>query len=248
MSLAAAIQILDQDVYQTATVQGAERRGQVGVTPNGRAFTYSHAGAVNLVAGQITSPPASTANYVNRTLSASFAAGVNQVTVTLGGTVNADVFKDWWFVVTDGTGKGQGAYPISGNTAATSGTSNATTVTIKGALNIALDNTSVVGMYPSQFSAQVVSDHTTAPAVPISGAPIVNVTAGNYYWSQTGGYASILSDDTSVVTKNANGIASNTVDGAVEIEVSGTVTNRVGYAPELMVAGKYSPFVLTLDY
>lgn len=248
MSLAASIQITDQDVYQISSVQNAEYRGQVASTPSGKTFTYAHAGAVNLTAGQLTSPVAVTANYVTRTLSSSYATGVNQITVTLGTTATADMFKNWWFVVTDGTGKGQGAYPVVGNTAATSGTSNATTVTIKGALNIALDNTSVVGLYPNQFSGQVVTDHTAAPAVPVSGAPTVNVTAAYFYWSQTGGYASILSDDTSVVTKNAGGIASNTVDGAVEIEVAGTVTTRVGYAPELMVASKYSPFVLTLDY
>lgn len=248
MSLAASIQITDQDIYQTSSVQNAEWRGQTASTSTGRTFTYAHAGAVNLTAGKLTSPVAVTANYVTRTLSSSYAAGVNQITVTLGTTATADMFKNWWLVVTDGTGAGQGAYPIIGNTAATAGTSNATTITIKGALNIALDNTSVVGAYPSQFSGQIVTDHTAAPAVPVSGAPVVNVTAGYYYWSQTGGYASILSDDTSVVTKNAGGIASNTIDGAVELEVAGTVTSRIGYAPELMVANKYSPFVLTLDY
>lgn len=248
MSLAGSIQIMDQDVYTISSVQNSEYRGQAATTPNGRIFTYGHAGATNLTAGQLTSPVTVTANYVTRTLSIAAAAGTNQITVTLGTTATADMFKNWWFVVTDGTGKGQGAYPIIGNTAATAGTSNATTITIKGALNIALDATSVVGAYPNQFSGQVVTDHNAAPAVPVSGAPTVNVTAANYYWSQTGGYASILSDDTSVVTKNAGGVASNTVDGAVEIEVAGTVTSRVGYAPELMVANKYSPFVLTLDY
>lgn len=248
MSLSSSIQITDQDIYQTSSVQNSEMRGQTASTSSNKTFTYTHAGAVNLVAGQLTSPVAVTANYITRTLSIAAAAGANQITVTLGTTATADMFKNWWFVITDGTGKGQGAYQIVGNTAATAGTSNATTITIKGALNIALDTTSVVGAYPNQYSGNVVTDHTAAPAVPVSGASVINVTTLFYYWSQTGGYASILSDDTSVVTKNAGGIASNTVDGAVEIEVAGTVTRRIGYAPELMVASKYSPFVLTLDY
>lgn len=248
MSLSARVQITDQDVYQASSVQNAEYLGQVASTTSGRIFSYAQAGASNLSAGKITSPVAVTANYATRTLSTSYAVGTTQITITLGTTASADAFKNYNLVVTDGTGKGQGSYTVVGNTAATAGTSNATTVEIRGALNVALDNTSVVGLYPSQFSATVVTDHTGAPAVPVAGAPVVPVTATYYYWSQTGGYASILSDDTSVVTKNAEGIASNSVDGAVEIRVDATVTRAVGYAPELMVANKYSPFVLTLDY
>lgn len=248
MSLAASIQITDQDTYQISSVQNAELRGQTATTSSGKTFTYAHAGAVNLSPGKITSPPAITAGYATRTLSIAVTQGTNQVTVTLGTTATQDQFKGANLLVTDGTGAGQGAYTVVGNTAATAGNSNTTTLTIKGAINIALDTTSVVGIYPSQFAAQIVADHTAAPAIPVSGAPIIAVTASYYYWSQTGGYASLLSDDTSVVTKNAGGIASNTVDGAVEIEAAGTVTSRIGYAPELMVANKYSPFVLTLDY
>lgn len=246
MSLAASIQITDQDIYQISSVQNAELRGQTATTPDGRIFSYAHAGASNLTAGKITSPPALTANYVTRTLTVtSTPAGSTSISVPLGTTSTSDQFRGFWFVVTDGTGKGQGSYPIVGSTAATAGNTNTTVVEILGALNIALDNTSVVGLYPSQFGAQVVTDHTTAPAIPVSGAPIVNVTASYFYWSQTGGYASILSDG--AITKNAGAIPSDATDGAVEIEVAGTVTQRVGYAPELTVTTKYSPLVLTLD-
>lgn len=246
MSLSALVQITDQDVYNISSVQNAEQLGQVASTSSGRVFSYAKAGASNLTAGKITQPAAVTANYVTRTLSSSFAAGVNQVTVTLGTTATQDAFKGFYLVVTDGTGAGQGAYQVVGNTAATAGNSNATTVTIKGALNIALDNTSVVGLYPSQFSSLVVSDHTAQPAVPVAGAPVVNVTAAYFFWNQTGGYASILSDG--IVSKNAEAIGSNGVDGAVEIRVDATVTRAVGYAPEATVDTKYSPLVLTLDY
>lgn len=247
MSLASSIQITDQDVYQQTVNIGAELLGQTATASNGRTFAYSQNGGVNLTAGQTTSPVAVTANYATRTLSVAAAALQNQISVPLGTTASADAFKGFWFVVTDGTGKGQGAYYITGNTAATSGNTNTTVVTVKGQLNIALDTTSVVGLYPNQESAVVVTPHGTSPAIPVTGVPVINITASNYFWNQTGGYASVLSDDTSVVTKNANGIGSNTVDGAVEIEVSGTVTGRLGYAPELMVASKYSPFVLQLD-
>jgi hypothetical protein len=238
MSLAASMQITDQDIYQQSPVQGGEKIGQVASTPGGRTFAYAVSGGA-LTAGQITQPAAVTANYATRTLSIAVAAGARQVTVTLGTTATQDAFKGFWLVVTDGTGKGQ-VFAVTGNTAATAGTSNATTVGITGAVVTALDTTSVVGLYPNQESAVI--QHTAAVAIPVSGAPTINITSGYYFWNQIGGHASILSDG--AITKNAGAIASDAVAGAVEIEVAGTTSNRIGYAPELTVDTKYSPLVL----
>lgn len=248
MSLAAPIQIMGQDIYQISATSTGEGHGQTATTPDGRTFSYASAGAVNLAAGKLTQSVALTANYVTRTLTTAVAAGSKQVSVPLGTTATTNAFGAYWLIVTDGTGAGQGAYKIMGNTAATAGNSNTTVLTLRQAVNVALDTTSVVGIYPNEQSAVVVSDHTAAPLIPISGVPTVAVTATYSFWNQTGGYTSLLSDDTSVVTKNVGGIASNTVDGAVEIEVTGTISTRIGFAPELMVANKYSPFILTLDY
>lgn len=242
MSLASSIQITDQDTYQISSTQGGEKLGQLASTSSGKVFAYALNGASNLAAGKITEPAAVTANYATRTLSSSFAAGVNQITITLGTTASTDAFKGFNFVVTDGTGKGQGTYTVTGNTAATAGTSNATTITIAGALNVALDNTSVVGLYPNQESSVVI--HSTAVAVPTAGAPIVPVTAAYYFWNQVAGFASILSDG--VIAKNAEGIPSDAVAGSVETRVDATVSHPVGYAPEATVDTKYSPLVLTL--
>lgn len=242
MSLAASIQITDQDVYQQSSVANAELIGQLASTPDGKMFAYSNAGASNLTAGQITQPAAVTANYATRTLTTAAAANQNQITVPLGTTATSDQFIGFWLVVTDGTGKGQGTYYITGNTAATAGNSNTTVLTIRGALRVALDTTSVVSILPNQETAVV--QHTAAVAVPTSGAPVRSITAANWFWNQVQGMASILSDG--AITKNAGAIASDAVAGAVEIEVAGTVTQRVGYAPELTVDTKYSPLVLTL--
>lgn len=241
MSLAASIQITDQDIYQQSSTRGAQKIGQVASTPSGRTFEYSvSAGAVT--AGQITQPLAITANYATRTLTTAAAQYANQVTVPLGTTAAADLFLGYYLVVTDGTGKGQGAYYITGNTAATAGNSNTTILNISGGVNIALDTTSVVSIIPSQESSVI--QHTAAVALPVSGAPVINITSGYYFWNQVGGMASILSDG--AITKNAGVIASDAVAGAVEIEVAGTVTQRAGYAPELTVDTKYSPLVLTV--
>lgn len=242
MSLAAGIQITDQDVYQQSSVIGAENIGQLATTPSGKTFAYASAGGA-ITAGQITQPAAVTANYATRTLSIAVAQGANQVSVTLGTTAAQDAFKGYWLVVTDGTGAGQGSYYINGNTAATAGNSNTTILGIDNAVNIALDTTSVVGIYPSQQSAVI--QHTTSAAIPTSGAPVINITSGFYFWNQVGGYASILSAAT-VASKNADAIPGTTAGAVVIYDGTATATQPVGYAPELMVATKYSPLVLTI--
>lgn len=243
MSLAAAIQITDQDVFTQSSVQNAERFAQIAATPDGKQFAYSNAGGT-LTAGQLTQPAAVTANYATRTLSIAVPQNSNQVTVTLGTTAAQNAFIGFWLIVTDGTGAGQGAYYVTGNTAATAGNSNTTVVSIKGAINIALDTTSVVGIYPSLETAVIT--HTASSAIQTAGAPVINVTSGFYFWNQVGGYASILNDATAI-TKNAMAIPSAATAGAATLVLAATVTASIGYAPELTVAAKYSPLILTIQ-
>lgn len=242
MSLSATIQITDQDVYQQGTYVPSEKIGQLASDSSGsKLFALAKAGGA-IAAGQITEPVAVTANYATRTLTTAVAQYATQVIIPLGTTATADAFVGFWLVVTDGTGKGQGSYYVTGNTAATAGNSNTTTVTIKGAVNVALDTTSVVGLYPNQEITVI--QHTAVLAIPCAGAPVVAITSGNYFWNQVQGMASVLSDG--AITKNAQGIPSDATAGAVEIRVDATIVDPVGYAPELTVTTKYSPFVLTL--
>lgn len=246
MALAASIQITDQDIQSQSSVANAELIGQKAQTSDGRVFSYAKSGGA-LTAGQITEPAAVTANYANRALTTSAAAGASQVTIVLGTTASADAFVGQWLVVNDNTGQGQGAYYITGNTAATAGNSNTTVVSIKGALRAAISSTATatdVTIIPNQQTAVV--QHTAAVAIPTSGAPVVDVSSGYYFWNQVQGMASILIDADEPPTKNTQGIPSAETAGSVEIRVDATVVAPVGYAPELTVSGDYSPFVLTL--
>ena len=244
MSLSASMQITDQDIKSQSSVANAELLGQHAETSDGRVFSYAKAGGA-LTAGQITEPLTSTANYVNRALTVSAAAGANQVTVVLGTTATADQFVGHWLVVNDNTGQGQGAYYIVGNTAATAGNSNTTVVKIRGALRAAISSTATatdVSIMPNQQSSVI--QHTAVVALPTAGAPVIDVTSGYYFWNQVQGMASILSDGT--IGKNSQGIVSDATAGAVEVRVDATVTVPVGYAPEATTTTDYSPFVLTL--
>lgn len=244
MSLAAAMQITDQDVYTQTSVKGAELVGQLAQTSDGRTFRYANAGGT-LVAGRITEALAITANYANRALTTSAAANQNQVTIVLGTTATADQFAGMYLVVNDNTGQGQGSYVITGNTAATAGNSNTTVVNLKGNLNVAISATATatdVTIIPNTYSSVI--EHTAVITLVTAGAPVIAVTSGNWHWEQTGGMASILSDG--VITKNAQGIPSDATAGAVEIRVDATIIQPVGYAPEATVTTDYTPFVLTL--
>lgn len=244
MSLAGAIQITDQDINSQSSTLGGELIGQKAVTADGRVFSYAVAGGT-LVAGQITEPVAITANYANRAITTSAAIGSNQITIPLGTTATADAFAGQWLVVNDNTGQGQGAYYITGNTAATAGNSNTTIVSIKSGLRVAISSTATatdVTIQPSQQSTVI--QHTAVVAMPTAGAPVIAVTSGYYFWNQTEGMASILADGT--LSKNAQGIPSDATAGSVEIRVDATIVAPVGYAPEATTTTDYSPFVLTL--
>lgn len=242
MSLGASIQITDQDIFQQTVNKGGENIGQQATTPDGRTFAYASAGVGGLTRGQITQPAAVTANYNTRSITVAAAVNANQISVTLGTTVAADAFLGFWLVVTDtsAAGAGQGTYYIQGNTAATAGNSNTTIVRIRGGLAVALTTASVVGIYPSQESAVIT--HTAVAAIPSVGVPVISVTAGNFFWNQVSGFASVLSDG--IITKSAGIICSASVAGAVAIEATTSVTQRIGYVPEATVDTKYSPVVL----
>lgn len=244
MSLAAGMQITDQDINTQVSTAQSELLGQKAQTSDGRVFSYAKSGGA-LTAGQITEPVAITANYANRALTTSAAAGANQVTIVLGTTATADAFIGQWLIVNDNTGQGQGAYYITGNTAATAGNSNTTVVSIRGALRAAISSTATatdVTIIPNQQSTVI--QHTAVVAIPTAGAPVIDVTSGYYFWNQVQGMASILSDGT--IGKNSEAIVSDATAGAVEVRVDATVTRAVGYAPEATTTTDYTALVLTL--
>ena len=243
MALAAAIQIADQDVNTISASQGGEVLGQIATTSDGRTFVYSRAGAADLANGKLTNSPAVVANDINRVLGSALPAGSNKVTITLGGTATSDQYKGGYFVVNDSVGEGQSVYSVQGNTAATSGSSNSTIVSLFGATTTALTSVSDVSLYPNLNSATVLA--AADAAIPVTGVPTVAVTAGYYYWSQVGGYASVLS--AGAITKNANAIVSASVQGAATIQLAASVTQVVGFAPELTVDTEFRPLFLTIN-
>jgi hypothetical protein len=242
MSLSTVLQLEAQDVYETSSTKVHEL-GAKAVTSGGRVYRYAQAGAVNLAAGKVTVTPAKVSNHTNIAVAAAAALGATEVSVTLGATAaTADQYVDGFLVVIDSTGAGQ-TMRIRGHVAIASGGTGS--IYLKEPLQVALTTSSKVSLVYNPWASTVISPNATGVSQVCNGVPNVAVTAAYYYWSQTGGIASVLSDG--VIAKGAGAILSDAVDGALETEVAGTVTQRVATAPEATVDAKYYPLYLTLD-
>lgn len=236
--ISAQIQLTDQDARSTASSRGSARLGQLASTNDGRVFAYQRAGGVALSAGKLVTASAIAANHVGRTAVAT-AAGSTSVTFTLGATAaTADQYAEGYLDVN--VGPSQGSYKIVGNTAAAS--SGSITVYLAEPLTAALTTASRLSLYPNPFADTIIS--ASAVALQAVGVPNVDHAIAAYGWAQVGGYCAVLSDG--IIGKASGAIISDAVNGAVEVEVAGTVTQRVGFAVEATVDTQYQLINLTL--
>jgi len=238
-------QISPTDARTTSPTKNGVLVGSKAVTRDGKVYRWSLNGAVALAEGKTTTGVARVANHTNLALASTsnIAVGSTKISVTLGGTAaTADQYADGYATVMDGTGVGQ-SYLIVGNSAQTS-TSGTVDLYLAEPVTVALviANTKVT-LTPNPNANVVVT-----PAVvtnPIVGVPNVPVAAASYFWAQTRGHASVLSDG--VITRGAGAIPSDAVIGAVEIEVAATVTQRVAVAYDATVDTKYYGLQLLVD-
>lgn len=217
--------------------------GLIAETADGRVFRYAKAGGSNLAAGKVNVAPAKVANHTNVAVAADAPVGSRTVKVTVGATaVTNGQYNGGFLVVVDGAGVGQ-VLKISGTPAvASSGTGE---FTLEQPLRTALTAaSSKVSLQPSVFGGSIVSPAAVA-FVP-NGVANVAVGANQYYWSQVGGVASVLSQG--IITKGAYGVVSATVNGALAIETAAGVNHRVSIALEDTRDTKYDPQYLTLAY
>lgn len=218
-----------------------ESLGQIAVASNGRLYRYGRAGAVDLAAGKLVVGKAQVANHVNLAVQTAAAIGATTLKLTLGGTAaTEDQYAFGSATVNDSTGAGI-SYAVKGNGAQTS-TTGVVTVYLAEPLTVALTTSSKVSLNVNAGDGVIVSPSAVAH-VPY-GVPNVAVTAAYYAWFQFQGRCSVLSDG--VIGKNSGAIISDAVDGAVEVEVAGTVTRRVGTAIEATVDAKYYAIKLEL--
>lgn len=217
-----------------------EALGTIGRGADGRLYRYGRAGAVNLAAGKLTVSKAVVTNHTNMAV-VSGAAGATTIVATLGGTaVTEDQYAGGEVTINDSTGAGVN-YKVKGNSAQTS-TSGNVKIFLAEPIIVALTTSSKATLNVNAGDGVIVSPSAIAH-VPY-GVPNVAVTALYYAWFQFQGRCSVLSDG--VIGKGSGAIISDAVDGAVEVEVAGTVTKRVGTAIEATVDAKYYELKLEL--
>lgn len=221
MGLSQRQHVLEQDIHQISSTQQGNL-GVIGETKDGRQFRYGLAGASDLAIGKLAQQSAVVTTHQNVTVAGS--AGDRQVTVTLGATNNAtaDQYKDGYLSGLSGTGAGQtvrirthGAIALS--TAGTMYLDEPLTTTFAATPKASLTKNPASGLIISS------SGDTTEYVV---GVPIITVTAAFYGWFQNKGIAAVLGNGT--ITKGAGVIKSGTTAGAVDIEGTGTLTQRLG--------------------
>jgi hypothetical protein len=190
-----------------------------------------------LAAGVATVTPAKVANHTNIAVASAAAIGTRQVSVTVGATaVTAGQYDGGYLTVNDSTGVGV-SYLIAGTPAiASSGTG---TIILAEPVVIALTTSSKVVLTPSPWSASIVHPGSASTFF-CSGFTETPITASSYYWAQTTGITSTLSDG--VIAKGTGAILTTAaVPGAIATEAAGTLTQRVAVAVEATVDTKYYP-------
>lgn len=235
------VSLTAQDARKVSATQ-VHDLGTIAETADGRVYRYAKAGGSNLAAGLVNTSTARVTNHTINSVATAAAVGDRSVNITLAGATatTLDQYKDGFLTVIDSAGVGC-AYRVEGNPViASSGTGR---VYLAEAIATALTTSSKASLTYNPWDLQLVA--ASAVALNCTGTNNVAVTAANYYWSQTQGIASVLSDG--VISKGAGAILSDAVNGALEIEVAATITQRVATAIDATVDTKYYPVYLTLE-
>lgn len=237
------ISLTNQDARLVSSTQ-LHKLGTIAETADGRSYRYEQAGAVNLAAGLVNTSTAKVSNHTNNAVATAAAVGDRSVNITLAGATatTSGQYDEGFLVVNDSSGVGC-AYRISGTPViASSGTGR---IQLAEPVAIALTTSSKVSLQYSPYALAIVHAGSTS-ALFCNGSNNVAVTAANFFWGQTSGPASVLSDG--IIGKGSGAIlTSNAVAGAVLVEGTSSVTQRVGTALEATVDAKYYPVFLTLE-
>ena len=242
MSLRAQNILGAQDVFETSTTK-LHPIGTLVTGTGDKIYSYTLNGAVALAAGVAVITPARVANHTEQAVAVA-AVGATQVDVTIGATaLTADQYLDGFLDIVVAPGIGQ-HLRIRAHTTSAAG-STVVTAYLAEPLTVALTAASKASFVYNRNTSVVVHPGGASTFV-CAGVTTVPVAANAYFWAQTGGPASVLSDG---IIAKATGfiLTANAVPGAVTTEAAATVTQRLGFAPEATVDAKYYPVTLAID-
>lgn len=234
-------QLSTQDIFKISSTK-LFPQGSQGATRDGRLYRYGLAGASTLLPGKVNQVPAVVSAHQNIAVFAAAAVNDTVLQVTLGATATtAGQYDDGYVIAYDASGVGQ-TLRIAGTPVlalSTSGPLNlgdpiATAITTSGKVNLELNPWSGALVYATGATTEF-----------CNGVTQVSLTATNYGWFQTRGTAAVLGNGS--ITKGSGVIPGQTTAGSVDIEGTGTITQRVGLAVQTGTSTKYNTTYLTID-
>lgn len=228
---------IPQGIYE----QSVTPNGVLGVVRRvgGRTFVYSKDSGGGQSRGKLSIAATPTAAHQNVVAQAAAVVGATVVNVTLGATLaSLNQYADGYLCITDEDSQGV-AYKIRRNPAAALSTT--LEISLYDALTTALTTSSECCLVPNRWNGNVISiaDQDDTP----NGVPLIAITASYYYWSQTGGPASVLADET--IEQGAEVTIGSSTVGAVEAKDSAEEP-LVGVAIIAGVDDEYRPVYLKI--
>lgn len=236
------VQLAQQMFVSSSTQQ--HPLGTRGYTPDGRAYRYALAGAVDLIAGTVVQSPAAIAGHqtlaVNTT--SGVAVGATSVAVTCASAAATNFYAEGYAIIASGAGQGY-LYSIDKSPAVSTGaTGQFTFYAPEDAIQVAITTTSTVTLVANKYRGVIIVPATTATGLVVGVATYV-ITAAQYGWIQTWGPCATLSNDASAMGQLVNGIAATC--GRVAFMSSPAVTacaivgQFVGHVYQTGVAGQW---------
>lgn len=229
-----------QDIYVISATQ-KEAIGCLRTLPDGRKFRYAqNSSAAALIPGVAVQPAVQTANHINRSAAATV-VGSEEVTFTVGATaVTADMYKGGYLQINSGTTGTLGVhYLITSHTTVSSAGGSITVKLDRPLVTALVVTTDKLSLTPNPFRG--VSEGAVQKGC--AGIAPVGVTASYFYWSQTGGVAMALLDNSTAIGSTLIPAAS----GGLKLFVVDYLQPPVGYALGTGVTGHYKPVFLTID-
>lgn len=229
------------DLYDSGTVRGEHRLGQIVQTADGRKFRWTKAGEL-LVTGDCYQSAVQDAQFENMVVPTATAIGETLIYTTNGTTtVAANDFDEGYLMVSTSTGIGQSSQ-IKSHTTGASGA--AVNYTIHDPVKVATSATSTVTVIKNAYDNVI--KYPATPTGGVAGIAQFAIPSGEYGWVQTGGPAACLFD-ASVTAADTMGVApSTTTAGAVRVSAAGTM--HIGNSMQVVqVSAKVGPVFLTID-
>jgi len=217
-----------QDIYKQSAAQN-EELDTVRVLTDGRTFAYARAGAVALAAGKLTESPVVDTNAIDIAVNTA-AIGDPTLTVTFGGAVTADFFKDGYLWVNDDTGEGH-FYGVKGHAAGTADV----IIYLKQPIRVAFAAATTVSLSVNRQNLVLISA-TTLDSIP-AGVPPIPVDINYYFWNQVKGPCPVLTAGTVV---KGNAVGPLTTAGAIAPMSSSDVIGAVGTVLAVNATTEYS--------